>query len=263
MTFDTLLVTDAAPFAAITLNRPQKNNAMNFRMIDDLLAAFAVLRDRADIRAVTISGAGGNFCAGGDLADMLAIAADHTADEQAAILARMDTLLHTVQTAPQVVIAKVAGTALGGGFGLVCAADIAIASTTAVMGMPEARLGLAPSLIAPYVIGRIGLTRARLLMLTGGQFDGVSAHEYGVVQEVCPPDTLDECAAAILTDLRACSPAALRAIKELIFTVTNQSTAATVDYRVRLLNSLRFGTDAQEGLTARMAKRKPNWAVES
>lgn len=262
MTYETLLVTEAGPFAAITLNRPHKNNAMNFRMIDELLAAFAALHDRADIRAVTISGAGGNFCAGGDLGDMLAITADKTADEQAAILARMDTLLHTVQTAPQVVIAKVAGTALGGGFGLVCAADIAIASTTAVMGMPEARLGLAPSLIAPYVIGRIGLTRARLLMLTGGKFDGVSAHEYGIVQEVCPPDILDDCAAAILTDLRECSPAALRAIKALIFTVADRPTTETAEYRARLLNTLRFGADAQEGMAAHMAKRKPQWAAE-
>lgn len=261
--YETILLDVDGPFAAITLNRPAKRNAINFQMMDDLIAAFDALATQPDVRAVVLAGAGDHFCAGGDFADMLTRTAGMNADEQDRLMTRMDDLLHRVMTAPHVVIAKVQGSALGGGFGLVCAVDIALASTTAVFGMPEVRLGLAPSLIAPYVIQRVGLSRARLLMLTGGRFDGVSAHEYGVVQEVCPPDILDECTRAILTDLSECSPSAIRAIKDLIFAVHDRPTTETALYRAHLINTLRLGEDGQEGMTASLMKRKPRWAVSS
>ena len=195
---------------------------MNFQMVDELIAAFNELNETADVRAVILSGASGHFCAGGDIGDLQA-AANMSKAEQDATVARLDTMLRMVNRSPKVVITKVDGAALGGGIGLVCVSDIAIASTTASFGMPEARIGLVPAIIAPYVIQRIGLTRARLLMLTGVRFDGVSAHEYGLVQEVCPSEILDECVEAILTEVRECSPAALAACKQLIFEASEKS----------------------------------------
>jgi isohexenylglutaconyl-CoA hydratase len=259
--YDTLLIDTAPPFATITLNRPAQRNAMNFQMVEDLLAAFTQLRERTDIRAVVLSGAGGHFCAGGDISDLQATSTMSEA-EQDAKTARLDTMLRAVNQAPQVVVARVDGVALGGGFGLVCVTDIAIASTTASFGMPEVRLGLVPAVIAPYVIQRIGFTRARILMLTGTRFDGVSAHEYGIVHEVCPAEILDECTDAILKELRQCSPAALAACKQLLFESASKSLDDTVQYRARLLNTLRQSEEGQEGLTAFMQKRPPSWAKE-
>jgi isohexenylglutaconyl-CoA hydratase len=245
-----------APFALLTLNRPHVRNAMSFQMVDELIAAFEYLATLDDIRAVILTGAGDNFCAGGDLTELQAIP-DASDAEQDARISRLDTLLRTVNQSPKVVIARVDGAALGGGLGLVCVSDIAIASTSTSFGLPEARLGLAPAIIAPYVIARVGLTRARLLMLTGARFDGVSAHEYGLVHEVCPPNILDECVSAILDEVRQCSPAALAACKQVIYA---SLTPDTLPDRARLFNTLRAGDDAQEGIRAFREQRPPNWA---
>jgi isohexenylglutaconyl-CoA hydratase len=260
--YQTILVDDRAPFAAITLNRTEQRNALSFQMVDELLDAFHALRERRDLRAVVLSGAGEHFCAGGDLADLQS-AVGMSESAQDAIAGRLDALLRAVNEAPQVVIAKVAGAALGGGFGLVCASDIAIASTTASFGLPEVRLGLAPAVIAPFVIQRLGLTRARVVMLTGARFDGVSAHEYGLVSEVCPVEILDECVDAVLHELRQCSPHALAACKRLIFESLDHSLDASLPYRTRLLNTLRQGEDGQEGMRAFLEKRPPRWALDS
>jgi isohexenylglutaconyl-CoA hydratase len=259
--YDTLLLDIIPPFAYLTLNRPAQRNAMSFQMIEELVAAFTDLRERTDLRAIVLSGAGGHFSAGGDISDLQATASISEA-EQDTRTARLDTMLRAVNQAPQVVVAKVEGAALGGGFGLVCVSDIAIASTTATFGMPEVRIGLVPAVITPYVVQRIGLTRARILMLTGTRFDGVSAHEYGIVHEVCPSEILDECADAILNELRQCSPTALAACKQLLFETTSKPLDDTVQYRARLLNTMRRSDEGQEGMMAFLQKRPPRWAKE-
>lgn len=256
--FETILVDIQPPFARVTLNRPKQRNAMNFQMVDELLVAFTALRDNRDVRAIILSGAGGHFCAGGDIGDLQA-AAGMSEAEQDATVSRLDTLLRAVNEAPQAVIAKVDGVALGGGFGLVCVSDVCIASTTATFGLPEVRLGLAPAVIAPFVIQRLGLTRARILMLTGTRFDGVTAHEYGLIHEVCPSEILDECTDAILKELRECSPNAIRAIKGLMFESLNKGLDESLPYRARLLNTLRGSDDGQEGMMAFMEKRPARW----
>ena len=196
----TLLLKIAPPIAYLTLNRPAQHNALNAQMVDELLAAFTALRTRTDISAIILGGAGGNFC--GDFV------------EQPAAVESLATLLQTINQAPQVVVARVDGEVLNAGFGLVCVSDIAIASTTASFGIPQIRRGIVPDAIVPFVIQRIGLTRTRLLLLAGTVFDGVSAHEYGIVHEVCPREILDDCADAILNELRQSTPAALAACKQ-------------------------------------------------
>jgi isohexenylglutaconyl-CoA hydratase len=261
MTYQTLLLATTPPFASITLNRPKQRNAMNFQMVDELIAAFAELNNQADIRAIVLSGSGGHFCSGGDIGDLQA-AAGMTESEQDSVVSRLDLLLRTVNRAPQVVVARIEGAALGGGFGLVCVSDIAVAATTASFGLPEARIGLAPALIAPYIVQRVGLTRARIIMLTGVRFDGVSAHEYGIVQEVCPPEVLDVALDAVLNEIRQCSPSALRACKQLLFQSVEQSLDDSLAFRARTLNHLRGSDDGQEGMTAFMQNRPPRWAAQ-
>ncbi|MBL8133273.1 MAG: enoyl-CoA hydratase/isomerase family protein [Anaerolineae bacterium] len=257
---ETLIFDPTLPFARITLNRPEQRNAMSLLMMDELIKAFEALEAAPEVRAVVMRGAGGSFCSGGDLADLRA-AAGLPEDEQIARLARMDTLLDRVNHSSKVVIAVVEGAALGGGFGLICVSDIAIAVEGAVLGMPEVRIGLAPSLISPYVLQRIGLTTARRLMLTGVRFGAQEALGYGVVSEVCPPDGVEAALERLLGDLRQCSPHALAACKRLIFRSYESPPMVTAHSRASLLDALIKSEDAAEGMSAMLAKRPPKWAT--
>lgn len=254
---ETLTVTLNLPFAYITLNRPAVKNAMNNQMVLDIIAAFETLKDNREVRAIVLSGAGGTFCAGGDIKEMAQALQSGDVDNFSGTL---DKMLRAINQAPQVVIAKVEGAAMGGGFGMVCVADIAIASTEATMGLPEVRLGIVPALISPYVIERVGLTRARELMLTGRRFDGLTALDYGIVHEAVVPEELELRLQVVLDEIKQCSPHALAACKKLIFAVKDKTTDATVDYRANLLTALRRSEDGQEGMMAFMEKRPPKWA---
>jgi isohexenylglutaconyl-CoA hydratase len=259
--FETLAVTLEAPVMWITLNRPEVKNAMNSQMVLEITAVFEALRDDRSIRVVVLSGAGGTFCAGGDIKEM---AASFQAGELDATrsVAALDVMLRTVNEAPQVVVAQVEGAAMGGGFGLVCVSDIAIASTEARMGLPEVRLGLVPALISPYVIQRIGLTRARELMLTGRRFSGELARDYGVVHEVCLPEDVETRVNAVLAEIRQCGPNALAACKQLIFAVSGKELDATAEFRAHLLSELRRSDEGMEGMMAFAQKRPPQWAAK-
>jgi isohexenylglutaconyl-CoA hydratase len=260
-TFETITVDIAPPFAHVTLNRPDARNAMNAQMIHELLAAFETLANNRDVRAVVLGAAGPAFCVGGDIQEMAAVS-QQSEEDNILYASRADAMLRAVNHAPQAVIARVQGAAMGGGLGLVCVSDIAIASTDAMFGLPEVRLGLAPAMISPFVIQRLGLTRTRELMLTGRRFGGEQAKEYGLVHEVCASDELDMRVNAVLDDLRQCSPNAIAACKRLLFEVMDKDLDATVDYRARLLLDLRRSAEGQEGMMAFIEKRAPKWAKE-
>lgn len=254
--YETLDVRLESFVAHLTLNRPEVKNAMNNQMVLDLIAVFDDLRHNRAVRAVVLSGAGGTFCAGGDIKEM---AAAFQSGEPDNFSAPLDTMLRRINEAPQVVIARIEGAALGGGFGIVCVSDIAIADRQAKMGLPEVRLGLVPALISPYVIQRIGLTRARELMLTGRRFTGDAAQSMGIVSEAVESSALDARLAALLDEIRQCSPNALAACKHLIFTVKDAPVDETVDFRARLLSELRRSDEGQEGMLAFAMKRPPRW----
>lgn len=254
--YETILCEIAGSVATVTLNRPQARNALSHRMVEELLDCFMALAGEqgAGVRAVVLRAAGEVFCAGGDVRDL----ADTTSapDEQRAAVGRLDALLRAIDEAPQVVIARVQGPALGGGLGLVCVADIVVAGTRARFGMPEVRLGLVPSLISPYVAARLGLARARYMMLTGQQFSAQEAYEFGLVHEVIP----DADVHGVLHEVLQCAPQALRACKRLLFRVARASDPAeTLDERIDLLNRLRAGDEAQQGLRAFATKQPAPW----
>lgn len=256
--FETITLQVKGPVARVQLNRPEVRNALSFAMVKELLACFTALRDDPayrGVRAVVLCAGGKTFCAGGDLRDMT-----RPAEEQQAALAQMDALLRTINQAPQVVIVRVQGAALGGGLGLVCVSDIAIAGYSASFGMPEAQLGIAPAIIAPYVLARLGFTRTRELMLTGHRFDYLSAHEWGLVQHYCADFELDACVRTMVRDVLRAAPEALRACKELLFTVA--AGGDTLDYRVALLERLRTGKEAQQGAQAFLQKTTAPWVTE-
>ncbi len=245
------------PFIYITLNRPEVKNAINQQMTMELLEVFTKLHGNRAIRAVILSGAGGTFCTGGDIKEMQAAYAnpDHRDDMRTE---EFDALLKAVNTASQVVIAKVEGAAIGGGLGLVCVSDIAITTIDTVFALSEVRLGIIPSLIMPYVVQRIGLTNARRLMLTGARFDGYDAAHYGVVHHIV--EDIEGAMDEVLADIRECSPEALAACKQLLHEVVDSEFEATAIYRARILDELRRSPEGQEGMLAYIQKRKPEWA---
>lgn len=256
--FETITLQVKGPVARVRLNRPDARNALSMAMVRELLACFTALRDDPAyqaVRAVVLCANGKTFCAGGDLRDMT-----RPAEEQRAALAEVDELLRAINQAPQVVIARVQGAALGGGLGLVCVSDIAVAGYSANFGMPEAQLGIAPAMIAPYVLARLGFTRTRELMLTGHRFDYLAAHTWGLIQHYCADFELDSCVHAVLSDVLRAAPGALRACKELLFTVA--AGGDTLDYRVALLERLRSGEEASQGAQAFLQKKTAPWVVE-
>jgi enoyl-CoA hydratase/carnithine racemase len=256
--FETITLQVKGPVARVRLNRPDARNALSMAMVRELLACFTALRDDpayGAVRAVVLCAKGKTFCAGGDLRDMA-----RPSEEQQQGLAQVDDLLRAINQAPHVVIARVQGAALGGGLGLVCVADIAIAGYSASFGMPEAQLGIAPAMIAPYVLARLGFTRTRELMLTGHRFDYVAAHDWGLIQHYCADFELDRCVRLVLADVLQAAPGALRACKELLFTVA--AGGDTRDYRVALLERLRAGEEARQGAQAFLQKKAAPWVVE-
>jgi enoyl-CoA hydratase/carnithine racemase len=156
-----------------------------------------------------------------------------------------------------VVVARIQGPAMGGGLGLVCVSDIAIAHEGATFGLPEVRLGLAPAVISPYVVQRAGFTRARQLMLTGKRFGAVAALEYGLIHEVAPDGKLDTQVEATVADVLKCAPNALRECKRLLFTVLAQTD--TLEERVATLDRLRTSDEAAEGILAFIQKKPAPW----
>lgn len=254
--FETLLIEQKEFALFITLNRPETRNAMNNKMVAELTTIFTQIRDDRSIRAIILQGADGTFCSGGDIKEMRN--SDVALTDSAS---NLDNMLRAVNEASQVVITRVEGAALGGGLGLVCVSDIAIADVEARFGLPEVRLGIAPAFISPYVIDRIGLTRSRELMLTGRKFSGELAQQYGIVHEACTNDQLDHFIEVELDEIRQCAPDAIAAVKDLIFKVHNKPYSETVEFRAGLLNTLRSGDEAQEGLLAFMEKRVAKWVT--
>ncbi|MBM65332.1 MAG: enoyl-CoA hydratase [Myxococcales bacterium] len=246
----------------LRLNRPEVRNAMSFEMVEELRQVFRELAQDKSVQAVVLRGAGGHFCAGGDVKDMRNILSQPT-DSSASteISAEPDgtealannplaqanrqfgAMLQEIQHAPQVVIAVLEGTVMGGGFGLACVSDIALAHPEARFALPEVTLGLTPAQIAPFVVTRLGAARARHLALTGARFDGRTALRYGLVHDIFEDETsLQAQLTQTLTYLSKCAPEARAATKQLILSVGEAPLSQVLDQA-----ALGFAHAAREG----------------
>ena len=250
---NTLLLEPHNGVLHITLNRPECRNAMSLEMVNELRAVLAQLDSQT--RAVVISGAGGHFCAGADVKDLV------TAGNQLQALNRaFGTLLQAVEAVPQVVIVVLQGAVLGGGFGLACVSDIAIADHQAQFGLPETGLGLLPAQIAPFVVKRIGLTQARRLALTAARFDGLEAERLGVVHFTehdaqALAERLDE----VLGHVLRCAPGANGRTKALLLASVDEPLEAVLDRGAQWFAAAVRGEEGIEGTQAFVQKRKPRW----
>jgi isohexenylglutaconyl-CoA hydratase len=244
----------------ITLNRPESRNAMSLQMVAELRAVLAAVRDDRSMRALVIGGAGGHFCAGGDIKDM-ANARAQGATAYRELNRAFGVLLEEVQHAPQVVITVLQGAVLGGGFGLACVSDIAMADHQAQFGLPETSLGLLPAQIAPFVVQRIGLTQARRLALTAARFDGTQARRMGLVHFVeHDPQALAERLDEVLAHVLCCAPGANAATKKLLLASAAQPSDELLDQAAEWFSEAVTGAEGVEGTMAFVQKRKPGWA---
>lgn len=237
----------------ITLNRPECRNAMSLEMVKELRAVLAQLDSQ--VRAVVISGAGGHFCAGADVKDLVG------AGGQLQALNRVfGTLLQEVEALPQVVIVVLQGAVLGGGFGLACVSDIALADHKTQFGLPETRLGLLPAQIAPFVVKRIGLTQARRLALTAARFDGDEAERLGVVHFVeRDPQALAQRLDEVLGQVLECAPGANARTKALLLASVDEPITEVLDRGAQWFAEAVMSEEGIEGTQAFVQKRRPHW----
>jgi methylglutaconyl-CoA hydratase len=245
--------------AWIWMNRPQVHNAFDEALIEELTGAFLELGTRANVRVIVLAGRGKSFSAGADVDWMKRQGAASEEDNFADAL-RLANLFRTIAVCAKPTIARVHGTAMGGGVGLVAACDIAIGSSVAVFAMSEVRLGLIPATIAPYVLRAIGERHARRLFQTGERIDAATAQGMGLLHQVAPPEELDEQVEVMIRHLLAGGPRAQKAAKELIDAVANEPiTNALVEDTARRIANCRAQPEASEGLNAFLEKRHAAW----
>ena len=246
----------------ITLNRPDCRNAMSLAMVGELRAVLAAVHGDLSVRAIVLRGAGGHFCAGGDIKDMAGARANGS-DAYRALNRAFGSLLEQAQHTPQVLIAVLQGAVLGGGFGLACVSDIAIAQQDARFGLPETSLGILPAQIAPFVVKRIGLTQTRRLALTAARFDGNEAERLGLVHFSEPDDVAIEARLQqVLGQVRQCAPQANAQTKALLLAAENEALGPLLDRAAEQFATAVIGAEGIEGTMAFVQKRPPKWAAE-
>jgi len=255
---DSVLVSRDGPLARVTMSRPEVHNAFNEDAISGLQAAFDSLREDPGVRVVVLAGEGRSFSAGADL-DWMRRAANWSEEENRRDAIALAKMLRTIADFPKPVIARVHGSAFGGGAGLVAVSDIAIASDQALFGFTEVRLGLVPATIAPHVVEKIGSGRALPLFLTGERFNAARALEIGLVARVVSPDALDSAVDEVVAALLRCGPDAQAACKVLVRAVAGADRAEVDTYTADLISGIRTSTEGREGVSAFLEKRKPSW----
>jgi methylglutaconyl-CoA hydratase len=244
--------------ATLTLDRPDVRNALDRELMIELTQMISAL-SYDGTRVIVLTGAGDVFCAGADI-EWMRRARDLDEDANVADAAIARNLFETLDACPRAVIAQVNGHALGGGSGLVACADIAVAAADARFGFTEARLGLIPATISPYVLRTIGAGHARALFTTGERFDADRAMAIGLVHRVVERARLEHAVADYVLAYLACGPDAIAASKQLVRDATAGMTLPDLAERLAIT---RAGNEAREGLDAFLGKRPPAWSPES
>ncbi|HET8840020.1 MAG TPA: enoyl-CoA hydratase-related protein [Ktedonobacteraceae bacterium] len=247
--------------ATVTMNRPEVHNALNTALLQDLTNAFAELSRNEDLSAVVLTGAGKSFSAGADMA-MMQMAASYTQEQNRQEAQRLNDTFEQLYRFPAPIIARVNGATLGGGLGLLAVCDIGIAVDSARLAFSEVKLGIAPAVISPYVISKIGTSWARRLFITGERFTPVLAREIGLLHTVVTADKLDAAVTDVLQELLSGGPHALRACKMLARDIGGMERNDAREITTETIARLRVSEEGQEGLRAFLEKRKPAWVTE-
>ena len=254
-----LLVEKRDPVAFVTLNRPQIRNAFDEALIADLARALGELDADASVRAVVLGGAGTAFCAGADLNWMKRMAG-YGYEQNLADARALAAMLKTLDRMAKPTIARVHGPAFAGGVGLVAACDIAIGTPEAKFCLSEAKLGLSPATISPYVVRAMGERMARRYFLTAEVFDANEAWRIGLLSSVSASERLDADIDELLKHLTAGGPQALAEIKDLIRRVSSGTVDdPMIDDTAQRIAEIRVSPEGKEGIASFLEKRKPSW----
>ena len=248
--------------ARVWLNRPDIRNAFNEDSIAALAKTFAALAGDAGVRAVVLSGRGKAFCAGADLGWMRKMAG-YSWDENRADAQALAEMLWTIYRCPVPVVGRIQGDCYAGGVGLAAVCDILVASDAATFCLSEARLGLLPATIAPYVIRALGEQASRRYFASAERFSAAQAHALGFVHELCTADTLDAKVDELVSGLVANGPMAVRACKKLVQDVGGLPIDDAVRAETaRRIANIRASDEGREGVQSFLQKRKPSWLLE-
>jgi isohexenylglutaconyl-CoA hydratase len=270
--YDTLDVRADGGVLHVTLNRPQSRNAMTMAMVRELRTVLAEAKQAGDVRVVVLRGAGGHFCAGADLKDMAAareraMRADDdkrqlepAADPMAEINARFGELCVAYADTGLATVAVLEGTVMGGGFGLACVVDVAIAGETETFRLPETSLGVVPAQVGPFLVERLGYAETKRLAVTGGTLDARQALALRLVHEVHPADALDGALQRVTGDILRCAPGAISATKALLARARFTPPVELIRDAAAVFSRSLHGPEGMEGTAAFIARRKPKWA---
>jgi methylglutaconyl-CoA hydratase len=255
----TLQISRDGAVARVFLNRPDVRNAFNDSVIAELAAAFAGFAADPSLRAVVLGGHGKAFCAGADLSWMRAMA-DYTWAQNHADAQALADMLHAIWSCPVPVVGRIHGDCYAGGVGLAAVCDILVAADGVNFCLSEAKLGLLPATIGPYVVKALGEQASRRYFATAERFDASRAHALGFVHEVVPADALDAKVNELVAALVANGPAAVRACKTLVKDVAGRPIDAELrGETARRIADIRASAEGKEGVQAFLNKRDPSW----
>jgi methylglutaconyl-CoA hydratase len=261
MSYATLTLATDGALATLTLNRPEKRNAISTQMIDDLLAALDACEQSAAVRAVILTGAGKAFCAGMDLEGLQSLATQ-SHQQNLDDSRRMARLFRRLYDFPKPLIAAVNGAAIAGGTGIATLCDFTLAVPEAKFGYTEVRIGFIPALVSVFLRRQIGEKRTRDLLLTGRLFDAAEAQQLGLVNEIVTPEKLLDRARELAATLLANSPTSLARTKALLSDSARADIDRDIELAIAANAAIRFTADFREGLAAFLEKRTPTWRGE-
>lgn len=257
MAYKTLLYSESNGVATITLNRPDKRNAISYELIDDVTAALKQAA-QSSAKVLILTGAGSAFSAGMDLENLKGLLG-RTQEQNLEDSRTMAGLFRALYDFPRPTIAAVNGAAIAGGTGLATLCDFTLAVPEAKFGYTEVRIGFVPGIVSSYLIANVGEKRARDLLLTGRLFSAEEAYRFGLVTEIVAPDQLMPRALQLASQLMENSPASLETTKRLLSSYTKEQLDRQLVSAIRENAAVRQTPDFKEGITSFLEKRKPKW----
>jgi len=258
MEYKTLNLSTNNDVTTITLNRPEKRNALSVQLVDELMTAFDEI-ERSSTQVVILTGTGKAFCAGMDL-DGLKSLVGKTHDENVRDSERAAKLFRRVYDFPLPTIAAVNGAAVAGGTAMATMCDFTLAVPNAKFGYTEVRIGFVPAIVSSFLVWQVGHKIARDLLLSGRTFDADDAYRFGLVNEVIDPDRLMFRATELATELMQNSPSSMRVTKKLINGFIGKTLDQQIGDAIQDNAGIRTTEDFREGITSFLEKRKPKWS---
>ncbi len=261
-TYQTIELEIKNEVGTVWLNRPEIHNAFNEVMISELIDVFEHINENEDIRIVVLRGRGKSFCAGADLNWMRNVAR-YSYEENYKESLNLSLCFYNIYTCAKPTIAMVHGAAIGGANGLLAACDFVYADEETTFSLSEVKIGIVPACISPYVTKRVGEYGSKELMLTGKRFKGSEAAHHRLVNQSLPGEQLELHVDFVISLLKTSGPKAMTHCKNLLYDISNKLTLQdAIEYTARMIAEIRASEEGQEGMSAFLEKRKPNWVVE-